>query len=492
MEGTSGACPVSDQNANDGLLNNGGSPDFDGFSGNGEFFYAEFFQGGDGNGHGELALGGLAVLPGTKEVLSVMYDPTGYGQQGMARFSTTTGARSGQIVLVPNPSPFNKANGIGDVELLCNTLPIPIGNYVWVDSDADGVQDPCELPLVGVKVELYKKDGTLIGQTTTGANGEYYFDATNVDTIPVYGTGGFTGMSPNTQYLIVIGKNMSQFNTTTNQLTIGATNYALTASNTGAGVGADQNDNDGTLLSGFTGGGAVLNGYPGYCVTTPEQGSNHTYDFGFKLPCNISSVAATPDACVPATNQYTLTGAVTFTNAPTTGTLTVQITGGGSHVLNAPFTSPTNYSIAGQTSDGASHTVTATFSADNACTNTVNYMAPANCTPCAISNVTATPSTCVPATNQYTVTGAVTFTNAPTTGTLTVQITGGGSQVFNAPFTSPANYSIAGQTSDGASHTVTATFSADTNCTEVRMYNAPPACSGCPTGNCKTTTFVKN
>ncbi|MEY3239085.1 MAG: hypothetical protein RIR11_523 [Bacteroidota bacterium] len=455
-----------------------------------EFYYADTWV----STHDERSAGGLAMKPGSGEVVMTAMDPAfGIYSQGAIWMNNTTGLQNTAFTAYSGGiATFGKGYGIGDIELLCDALPIEIGNYVWIDTDGDGVQDPCELPLVGVRVELYKKDGTLIGQTTTGANGEYYFNNTNVDTIPAYGTGGFTGMSPNTQYLIVIGRNMSQFNTTTNYLTIGANIYALTASNTGAGAGADQNDNDGTLLSGFTGGGAVLNGFPGYCVTTPAVGSNHTYDFGFKLPCNISSVAATPDACVPATNQYTLTGAVTFTNAPTTGTLTVQITGGGSQVFNAPFTSPTNYSIAGQTSDGASHTVTATFSADNACTNTVNYMAPANCTPCAISNVTATPSTCVPATNQYTVTGAVTFTNAPTTGTLTVQITGGGSQVFNAPFTSPANYSIAGQTSDGASHTVTATFSADTNCTEVRMYNAPPACSGCPTGNCKTTTFVKN
>ncbi|HMS28662.1 MAG TPA: hypothetical protein PKD32_02305 [Saprospiraceae bacterium] len=53
----------------------------------------------------------------------------------------------------------------------------------------------------------------------------------------------------------------------------------------------------------------------------------------------------------------------------------------------------------------------------------------------------------VSANNQYTLTGTITFANPPATGTLTVSVSGGGSQVFNAPFTSPQNYSISGLTS---------------------------------------------
>lgn len=253
----------------------------------------------------------------------------------------------------------------------------------------------------------------------------------------------------------------------------------------------------GTLTVQITGGGSQVFNAPftsplNYSIASQtSDGASHTVTATFSddvactnnvnytapasCQCIISSVTATPGACAPATNQYTVTGAVTFTNAPASGTLTVQITGGGSQVFNAPFTSPLNYSIASQTSDGASHTVTAAFSAGPTCTNTANYTAPASCQ-CNISSLTATPGSCAIATNQYTVTGAVTFTNAPATGTLTVQIAGGGSQVFNAPFTSPLNYSIANQTSDGASHTVTATFSADAGCTQTANYTAPAAC----------------
>ncbi|MFZ1749188.1 MAG: hypothetical protein WAU01_03315 [Saprospiraceae bacterium] len=112
-------------------------------------------------------------------------------------------------------------------------------------------------------------------------------------------------------------------------------------------------------------------------------------------PCTIS-LTAVPGTCVPATNHYTLTGVLTFANMPTTGTLTVSVSGGGTQVFNAPFTSTQNYSIAGLTSDGASHTVTAVFSATPACTNTANYTAPADCSipPCTISvNCASTPNT---------------------------------------------------------------------------------------------------
>ena len=50
-----------------------------------------------------------------------------------------------------------------------------IGDYVWIDEDADGVQDAAELPLAGVRVELLQ-DGTVIAVTTTDAAGRYLFD----------------------------------------------------------------------------------------------------------------------------------------------------------------------------------------------------------------------------------------------------------------------------------------------------------------------------
>ncbi|MCU0326651.1 MAG: hypothetical protein MUF45_15600, partial [Spirosomaceae bacterium] len=56
-----------------------------------------------------------------------------------------------------------------------------IGDYVWVDADNDGFQDPTETGVQGVILELYAADasgnpiGSLLGKDTTDANGFYEF-----------------------------------------------------------------------------------------------------------------------------------------------------------------------------------------------------------------------------------------------------------------------------------------------------------------------------
>ena len=61
--------------------------------------------------------------------------------------------------------------------------PVGMGNYVWIDADKDGIQDPSEKPIKGVVVTLHNPDGTtaknLAGgdaTATTDANGYYFID----------------------------------------------------------------------------------------------------------------------------------------------------------------------------------------------------------------------------------------------------------------------------------------------------------------------------
>ena len=51
-----------------------------------------------------------------------------------------------------------------------------VGDYVWIDTDRDGVQDPGEEVLAGVTVELLNAAGTVVGTATTDAQGRYLFD----------------------------------------------------------------------------------------------------------------------------------------------------------------------------------------------------------------------------------------------------------------------------------------------------------------------------
>ncbi|MFV0451242.1 MAG: SdrD B-like domain-containing protein [Propioniciclava sp.] len=66
--------------------------------------------------------------------------------------------------------------------------PVSIGDYVWFDADADGVQDGTEKPASGVTVTLYKADGaTQVGATSTDADGFY----------------SFTDLTPASDYVVV-------------------------------------------------------------------------------------------------------------------------------------------------------------------------------------------------------------------------------------------------------------------------------------------------
>jgi len=51
-----------------------------------------------------------------------------------------------------------------------------IGNRVWLDENANNIQDAWERGVGGVCVYLYREDGTLIQQTSTDSNGYYAFN----------------------------------------------------------------------------------------------------------------------------------------------------------------------------------------------------------------------------------------------------------------------------------------------------------------------------
>jgi hypothetical protein len=252
-------------------------------------FYNDIWNGG---GHNEIMMGGLAIRPGSGQIMACMMDPLlngpPYWSNGVRTLDNSNGKYVNGYCVFQSASDlssgnFGKAAGLGDIELIC-ALPrnIQIGNRVWNDANKNGVQDPCESPIQGAKVDLYDKNGVLVGATTTDANGEYYFDGTNVDTIAPYGSGGYTGLSPKQKYYVVVGKTASQFNKTFNELGISGQYYKLTTANTGQGPNTDMNDSDGALFSGLAGGLAALNGYPGALITTPDYGDvDHTFDFGF-------------------------------------------------------------------------------------------------------------------------------------------------------------------------------------------------------------------
>lgn len=210
-------------------------------------------------------------------------------------------------------------------------------------------------------------------------------------------------------------------------------------------------------------------------ISFSQTGGTGSADCSFV--CGVTGFTAVPGGC--SNNTYNLTGTLNITNPPNSGTLTITSScGGAPQVFNAPFGTTINYSISGLPANGAGCTVNAVFSANANCNTFQNYNAPAPCSsnPCSFGNFTGTISNCDAATNQYTFSGTINYTNAPGSGTLTLTNSCGGSQVFNAPFGGSSNFSFTGP-ANGSNCVITATFSADPSCSATLSYPVPQACN---------------
>ena len=54
--------------------------------------------------------------------------------------------------------------------------PVTIGDYIWLDTNGDGVQDADETGLEGITVTLLDENGAIVETTVTDAEGNYIFN----------------------------------------------------------------------------------------------------------------------------------------------------------------------------------------------------------------------------------------------------------------------------------------------------------------------------
>ncbi len=86
---------------------------------------------------------------------------------------------------------FNVPVGSSNMTLDCGMYltsgdePAQISDYVWYDSDQDGIQDPGESGVSGVTVNLLDASDNVIATTTTDGNGHYVFDGLPAGTYTV-------------------------------------------------------------------------------------------------------------------------------------------------------------------------------------------------------------------------------------------------------------------------------------------------------------------
>jgi hypothetical protein len=265
--------------------------------GSGEFYSQEWAADGD---NAEASMGALLMIPGKEHVMSTAFDPSKVNQNnqlvfgnvnnnGVQTHSNINGLNIGayEVFNQAEGSAANgmaKTNGLGDLVALIDAAPIEIGNRVWNDANGDGIQNPGEVGIGGVALQIFVDnnndgvaDGVAIGTTTTSAAGDWYFNNGNI-------TGDADPNTTGTQATLTTGVRY-------------IVRPAAAAWTAGAGAGVlaglqltktdkigngtvDLSDNDATLI------GATP--IPQISVLIGEAGqNNHTLDFGFKALASI-------------------------------------------------------------------------------------------------------------------------------------------------------------------------------------------------------------
>ncbi len=309
------------------LENNGKVPGFNGAGVNnnqgpgfGEFYNDDFLGGNGGLTHAEIGFGALALKPGSGQVIMTAMDPvdqnqTGTNFSGGVRYlsNTTglspTGPEMGFVLYNTNneSGTFGKSTGLGDLEVTC-LLPnyLEVGNRVWIDTNQNGIQDPCEKALKDVNVSLYKGN-TLIATTTTNLTGDYYFSSkSKIGSGTWLGVDADTVLLPNTSYQIVFGTG-NQVNASGDTLTIaGLGKFILTQANAGSNDLIDSDAAISTISAGT---------YPSITITTGAEGSvDHTFDAGFYCILPYNETISVKAATCTGTGQSNNDASIRFTN----------------------------------------------------------------------------------------------------------------------------------------------------------------------------------
>jgi hypothetical protein len=227
-----------------------------------EYYVGDYFKGYLGeDGHPETAMGALAVRLGDDSIYIGMVDGTALFEAGsIGILDNKTGDKIAAQAVINNESIKktpngeleiygSKSGGIGDVEILCDPIPIEIGDYVWMDINKNGIQDPDELPFENVQVKLYQNN-KLIGIDNTDKRGHYYFGGIdNANMLKSY------HINADTNYTISIDTKQTYNKKATMR---DVDNNSV-----------DNIDNDAYFLNGAN----IINVHTKYY-------SNHSYDFG--------------------------------------------------------------------------------------------------------------------------------------------------------------------------------------------------------------------
>ncbi|MEM8859510.1 MAG: SdrD B-like domain-containing protein [Chloroflexota bacterium] len=139
----------------------------------------------------EIALGGIAMLPNSGEVVSTVSSPFDYLTGGVRWLDNETGqSRRGYQVTSGNLIYFGGAHGLGDVEVICRPAPVEIGSRIWRDINDSGVYDAGDSALPNVPIELFNvSTNETVASVVSDTNGRFGFSTGRMESSPSYATG---------------------------------------------------------------------------------------------------------------------------------------------------------------------------------------------------------------------------------------------------------------------------------------------------------------
>jgi gliding motility-associated-like protein len=130
----------------------------------------------------------------------------------------------------------------------------------------------------------------------------------------------------------------------------------------------------------------MITNYSGVAQTINFSQSGGTGTANCDILCNITNITGTPGPCQSATNTFNITGTISTSAPPASGTLTISSSCGGTPlVFNPPFSTSLTYSLTGVPAVTGNCTLTAVYSADATCTRTLSIASPTPCNSCTIT-----------------------------------------------------------------------------------------------------------
>ncbi|MDB4655291.1 PKD domain-containing protein [Flavobacteriales bacterium] len=178
------------------------------------------------------------------------------------------------------------------------------------------------------------------------------------------------------------------------------------------------------------------------------------------VSCTMNVLSLTMSNCYISGQgnlEFDLEGVLTYSDAPSTGVLTITDCFGNQQTFNPPFNGTQQFSVTGLPQDGLNCDFTANFSDDPSCTITTGFVAP--------PSITYFETNCVTGSGQ--VDGTLAFNNPPSTGTIVVEIFDGTTTQTTSiqpPFNSPEAWQVSGLDPGSSNYEVSYYFSDFPSC----------------------------